>query len=140
MRENLKINGSYAFANYGVVMGAGFIDALEAPLTLKEFVENDSRLKDGTQVIVNKKIAKRTVTLSFNIHGSTMREYLTNKKAFENIIYEGHVTIQIVGRNEVYRLIYTGKSVTYKHSYNNKFGIVTMQFVEPDPTNRAEET
>ena len=139
MRENIKINGNYGYATYGVVMGAGFIDALEAPLPLKEYVENDSRLKNGAQVIVNKKIAKRTVTLSFNIHGGTVRDYQANKRAFEAVLYEGHVTFQIVGKDEVYRMIYTGKSVSYRHSYNGKFGIVTMQFVEPDPTNRGEE-
>ena len=136
MRENVKINGNNGYQYYGVVMGRGFIDALEAPLALKEYIENDSRLKNGSQIIVNKKISKRNVTLSFNIHGNTYNEYMTNKRNFEQVLYDGNVDIQIIGRPEIYHLIYTGKSVSYKHSYNGRVGIVTFQFTEPNPADR----
>ena len=136
MRENLKINGLESYANYKVVMGKGFIDAIEAPCALKDYIENDSRLEHGTRVIVNNKLAKRAVTLMFNIHGVTEVEYLANKKAFENLMYAGRVIFQIIGRNEIYKMVYTGKSVTYKHSYNGKFGTVSMQFIEPNPADR----
>lgn len=137
MQENLIINGHNSYQTYKVTMGTGFIDAIEGSVPLKDFIENDSRLQHGSQIIVNKHLAKRTVTLPFHVFGSTVAAYQTNKKAFEALLYEGNVTMQIVGRTEVYKLIYTGKSVSYKHSYNGKFGILTLQFVEPNPADRT---
>ena len=137
MTDDFYINGNGAYTTYGVRMGSGFIDALEAGLQLKDPIENDSRLEHGVRMLVSTKIAKRNVTLKFNIHGSTQAAFLTNKKAFETALYNGLVNIQIAGRTEVYHLVYSGKSVTYNHSYNGKFGVWTAQFTEPNPSNRT---
>ena len=145
MRNDLLIKGvdDESFKNgydyYHVRMGKGFLDALECPLSLKEPVENEVRKEHGTRMLVSTKIAKRTLTLAFNIHGSTRTEYQANKKAFETMLYKGLIDLKVNDddHQDIYHLVYTGKSVTYHHSYNGQFGTVTMQFVEPDPTNRT---
>ena len=133
---DFKINNVDAYTTYKARMGSGFIDALEAPLQLKDPIENASRTEHGVRMLVSKKKDKRNVTLSFNIHGATKAEFLTNKAAFENALYNGTVDIQIEGRAEIYHLVYSGKSVTYKHSYNGRFGVMTCGFIEPNPDNR----
>lgn len=137
--DDLFINSLGAYTTYKVRMGRGFIDAIEAGVPLKDPLENSSRLEHGVRMIVTRKKDKRNVTLSFNVHGRTKAEYLTNKAAFENALYNGVVTMQIAGRTEVYHLVYTGKSVTYKHSYNGVFGVITCGFVEPNPSNRTAQ-
>lgn len=128
------------YNNYHVRMGKGFIDALEALTPLKEAIENDSRLEDGVRMLVSTKKAKRSVTLMFNIFGSTKGEYIRHKAAFEAMLQKGLVSIKVYDTDhpDYYHLVYTGKSVTYKHSYNGVFGIGTYQFVEPNPANRTE--
>ena len=135
--NDLKINNKDGYDYYHVRMGEGFIDAIEGGSPLKEVIENSSRTENGVRMIVNRKVDKRSFTLKFNIHGSTKEAYLTNKRNFEAMLLQGLVDIQIAGRTEVYHLVYTGKSVLYKHSYNGKFGIWTAQFIEPNPANRT---
>lgn len=127
------------YDTYHVRMGSGFIDAIEGGYTLKETIENDSRIEDGVRIIVNSKIAKRTFNLSFNIHGSTKSDYMTNKKNFEQMLCRGvvHLKVNDDTHTDYYHLVYTGKSVSYKHSYNGKFGIFTAQFLESNPTDRG---
>ena len=134
---DFTINNVDAYTTYKVRMGNGFIDALEAAVQLKDPLENSSRLEHGVRMIVSTKKEKRNVTLQFNIHGSTKAEFLTNKAAFEAALYGGTVDIQISGRTEIYHLVYSGKSVTYKHSYNGVFGTMTCGFIEPNPNNRT---
>ena len=124
---------------YHVRMGSGFIDAIEGSVQLKEAVENESRLEHGVRMMVNTKKAKRNVTLMFNIHGRTQAEYMTNKAAFETMIQKGLVSIKINDdlHPNYYHLVYTGKSVTYKHSYSGIFGTMACQFTEPNPNNHT---
>lgn len=145
MRNDLLIKGvgdsdyMNGYDHYHVRMGKGFLDALESGNTLKEPIENDSRLEHGVRMLVSTKIAKRTVTLIFNIHGNTKAEYLANKTNFEAMLEKGLVSIKVNDEYhpDYYHLVYTGKSITYHHSYNGKFGIMTCQFIRPTlPTGR----
>lgn len=124
---------------YHVRMGSGFIDAIENGLALKEHIENDARNEHGVRMMVNTKLAKRTITLQFNIFGATKAAYLTNKSVFEAMLQKGLVSIKVNDNNHVncYHLVYTGKSVTYHHSYNGRFGVFTCQFIEPNPSMRG---
>lgn len=137
MTNDFTINGKAAFDTFGVKLGKGCIDALEAPLELKDAIENEDRCENGVRQIVRTTFKKRTLTLKFRIHGKTKSDYLAKKKAFEEELYKGIHKIQITGRDEYYHLVYTGKSVSYTHSYNGTFGEVSMQFVEPNPANRT---
>ena len=145
MRNDLLIKGlsDGAYMNgydyYHVRMGNGFIDALEAGAQLKDPIENDSRIENGVRMLVSTRVAKRNVTLQFNIHGTTISEYMANKAAFETMLRKGLVSIKVNDPNHpsYYHLVYTGKSVTYKHSYSGKFGVWTAQFIEPNPANRT---
>ena len=47
----LIINGREALKEWGVRMGDNFLDVLGAPVPLKEFIENKSRLEHGKQVL-----------------------------------------------------------------------------------------
>lgn len=105
-------------------MGEGFLDVIGASASMKDFIENKSRLEHGKRVIINNpKVDEREITLSFTIESNSQSDYQAKKKAFFDELYKGVVDIQIpANSSEVYHLIYTGKSVTYAQSLDRTFG------------------
>ena len=133
------INTQDAYTTWGVRMGEGFLDVLGASSPMKEFIENKSRLEHGKRVIINDpKIDEREITLSFTIEGNSQSDYQAKKKAFFEELYKGVVDIQVpANSNEIYHLIYLGKSVAYAQSLDQTFGKISAKFNEPNPANRT---
>lgn len=139
MKGELIINGKDAWTQWGVNMGEGFIDTLDAPLPMKEYIENESRLEDGKRVLTsNVKKDSREITLSFTITGTSESDYRSKKKAFETELYNGALTISVPKiSGDVYHLIYTGKNVSYGLSLDRCFGNFSAKFEEPNPSDRT---
>ena len=137
--SDLLINTQDAYTTWGVRMGEGFLDVLGASSPMKEFIENKSRLEHGKRVIINDpKIDEREITLSFTIEGNSQSDYQAKKKAFFEELYKGVVDIQVpANSNEIYHLIYLGKSVAYAQSLAQTFGKISAKFNEPNPANRT---
>ena len=53
MTGELYINGKDAWVTWGVNMGDGFLDALDAPLQMKEYIDNERRLEQGKRMITS---------------------------------------------------------------------------------------
>lgn len=134
--SDLLINTQDAYTTWGVRMGEGFLDVLGASSPMKEFIENKSRLEHGKRVIINdSKIDEREITLSFTIEGNSQSDYQAKKKAFFEELYKGVVDIQVpANSNEIYHLIYLGKSVAYAQSLDHTFGKISAKFNEPNPS------
>lgn len=137
--NELIINDKDALQTWGVRMGDNFLDSIGASAPMKEFIENKSRLEHGKRVITaNSKLDEREITLSFTIEGNSQSDYQTKKKSFFEELYKGTVDIQIpANSNDVYHLIYLGKSITYAQSSDRTFGKCSMKFCEPNPANRT---
>ena len=137
--SDLLINTQDAYTTWGVRMGEGFLDVLGASSPIKEFIENKYRLEHGKRVIINDpKIDEREITLSFTIEGNSQSDYQAKKKAFFEELYKGVVDIQVpANSNEIYHLIYLGKSVAYAQSLDQTFGKISAKFNEPNPANRT---
>lgn len=135
---DLKINGTDA-KSYGVKMGDGFIDALLAPASVKDYITNDSRIEHGIRVAGSTvKLASREVTLTFNIEGTSKTDYEAKRKAFYNILYAGNVTVQVPDiSNDIYHLKYLGKSISFARSPSGKFSKLSVKFLEPNPADRS---
>lgn len=140
MAGDLIINGKDAYTTWGIRMGDGFLDALGASAPLKEFIESKSRLEHGKRVDTsNSKLDERDLTLQFTIDGNTPADYQTKKEGFYEELYKGNIEIKVpVNGNEVYHLIYSGKSITYAQSIDRMFGKISIKFNEPNPLNRAK--
>lgn len=139
MKGELIINGKDAWTQWGVNMGDGFIDTIDAPLPMKDYIENESRLEDGKRVLTsNVKKDSREITLSFTITGTSESDYRSKKKAFETELYNGALTISVPKiSGDVYHLIYTGKNVSYGLSLDRCFGNFSAKFEEPNPSDRT---
>lgn len=140
MTGDLFINGKDAFSTWGVRMGDGFLDAIDGFNEMKDYIENESRLEHGKRVITdNARVDSREITLQFTIEGSSESDYRSKKKAFQTELEKGAVNIKVpVLGNEVYKLIYLGKSVSYGLSLDRCFGKVSSKFEEPNPADRNE--
>lgn len=140
MTGDLFINGKDALETWGARMGNGFLDAIDGFNEMKDYIENESRLEHGKRVITdNAKVDSREITLQFTIEGSSESDYRSKKKAFQTELEKGAVNIKVpVLGNEVYKLIYLGKSVSYGLSLDRCFGKISSKFEEPNPMDRNE--
>ncbi|GAA6255135.1 MULTISPECIES: hypothetical protein [Bacteroides] len=136
---DLLINGRDAFQVWGVRMGDNFLNSLGASVPMKEFIENKSRLEHGKRIIATTpKLDEREITLAFTIEGNSQSDYQTKKIAFFEELYKGVIDIQIPAiNNDIYHLIYLGKSITYAQSLDRTFGKCSMKFCEPNPSLRT---
>lgn len=133
---DLMINGVDASV-YGISMGDGFIDSLQTPSPLKDFIENISRLDDGKQVMYhNPRLTDRDLTLNFVIIGTDSNDFQTKKKAFENLLYSGKVVITVSFLNESFRLTYQRFQSFAQNSARTSCKMA-VKFNEPDPSNRS---
>ena len=135
---DLYINEKEA-SDFGVHMGEGFLSALDTPASLKEFIENESRLEDGKRIIVHEICrASRELTLKFVITGKSTSEFTTNKAKLMAELEKGVVEIQVPALGgQVYNLIYRGQNIQYGLSRSRKVATLSARFEEPNPTDRA---
>ena len=140
MTGDLLINGKDAFSTWGVRMGDGFLDAIDGFNEMKDYIENESRLEHGKRVITdNAKVDSREITLQFTIEGSSESDYRAKKKAFQTELEKGAVNIKIPALgDEIYKLIYLGKSISFGLSPDRCSAKVSSKFCEPNPMDRSE--
>ena len=138
MTGELFINNKDAWETWGVNMDDGFLDALDAPLQMKDYIESESRLEHGKRMITSSpKVASRDITLGFTITGTNETDYRTKKKAFETELQKGAFTLNVPKLGtDVFNLVYTGKSVSYGLSLNRCFGHFSTKVTEPNPMDR----
>lgn len=133
MTEQLYINGISAWTK-GICMGEKFLEEINKPSEMKDYIKNESRLKNGSLVIATDKQKMRSLTLTFNIHGNSSAEHDSHRKWLYSQLYKGEVTLTVEG--VLYHLLYTGKSISYSRG-GPMNSALTVGFDEPDPTDRS---
>lgn len=136
MTGDLLING-VDMATKGIDMGPGFIDALKTSLTFKEDIENESALQHGKRVVLSTKYEARDITLTFIVRGSSASVFATNDTYLNNLFLGRTLTVKVKGDGNYYRLIYTGKNVSYAHSPTGVVCKRVAKFTEIDPSDRG---
>lgn len=136
MIGDLYING-VEMAAHGISMGPGFLDAIQNARTYKEDIENESALQHGKSVILSTYYEARDVTLTFVVRGSSTASYATNDAYLMGLFRGRTLTIKIKGDSNYYRLIYTGKNVSYAHSPSGVVGRRVAKFTEINPNDRS---
>lgn len=131
------INGK-RLADFGATLLAGAYSALMTPAPLKDFIENNDRSKDGTDVLVNNpRKAERDVTLSFLIEGSSKEDYHTHYSTFLSELYKGKILLYVEELDETFRLLYA--NATQFENWRLHACRIAVKFREPNPANRANE-
>ena len=139
MKGELYINGKDAWDTWGVNMGEDFLNVIDGFAPMKDYVENDSRLEHGKRVLIDSpRVASRDLTLHFTVMGSDAADFRTKRKAFEAELQKVKVDIRVPALgDEVFHLIYTGKSVGYAVNISRTFCTVSSKFEEPNPMDRT---
>lgn len=139
---DLLINGVDA-SEYGVMMGDGFVETLEAPLEMKELVTSSYRGEHGTRVVLaDPKYAERSFSLTFTIKGSGLSlgarqaSYLAARVWLFGQLHA--VECDITVNDETYHLHYAGKSVSFGQNPQRTFANLTAKFYEYNPNNRGD--
>lgn len=128
-----------AYGEFGAIMGDGFADALNGITPLKDYITFNSRVLTGKDYRVKPVLDSRDLTLQFHIFGDSPSDYRARKERFSAFLFSDPcVTVYVPKMGEQYfKLVYTGKSVTYSESFSGARGSVSAKFVEPDPTDRG---
>lgn len=140
MTADLIINGKDALETWGVRMGDGFIDTIDGFNEMKDYIEDESRMDHGKRMITdNARVASREIALTFTIEGDTESDFRTKKRAFQEEMEKGAVSVKVPALgDEVYKLVYLGKSISYGLSSDRCFCKVSSKFCEPNPMDRDE--
>lgn len=136
MNSGITING-VALATYGATLLNGGFAELLMPAAKKEYITNDSPLKNGVEMAsFAPKIKDREVTLTFVIEGKTQADFLTKKKNFLAEIMDDEVVLYVPALGEYYHLYYL--SCTSYDNHRLKGCKLAIKFKEPNPTNRVQ--
>lgn len=116
-------------------MGADFLSELEAPAPLKEFIVNNSRLRDGKQVMYNQpRVADRDLTLQFVVIGDRVTGLDTRMQTLYKILQGGCVELVVPENNRTYKLTYL-RSQSFARNMQGTAIKISIKFNEPEPQN-----
>ena len=132
MKNQAKINGKDIWDTWGATLLRGSYEKLLTPPSMKEYIENESRLEHGKRInTTNAKVSSREFSLQFFIEGSSESEYLSRFQSFIQELEKGAVSLYVERLKKTYELVYTECS-SYG-DYGLKKGKLAVKFVEPNP-------
>ena len=139
MTGELFINGKDAYTEYGMSLEDGAISALLTPPSLKEFVENESRIENGKKIIVSYPVYDaRDVSLAFHIVAPTKEAFFAKYQALCAVLQKGIVKIKTKYQADtVYKFVYN--SCTQFSQYSFGIAKFTLKLTEANPADRTGE-
>ena len=126
------------YNRFGVRLLRGGYEALLTPSPMKDYVTNQSRLEHGTRYIANgsnSKIQARNIGINVILEGSNYDDYLSKYENFLNFFASGMIYLRVTRLKRRFKLVYTGCSSFTFYSY--KKATFTVEFIEPNPKDRA---
>ena len=139
MTGELFINGKDAYTEYGMSLEDGAISALLTPPSLKEFVENESRIENGKKIIVGYPVYDaRDISLAFHIVAPTKEAFFAKYQALCAVLQKGIVKIKTKYQvDTVYKFVYN--SCTQFSQYSFGIAKFTLKLTEANPADRTGE-
>lgn len=144
--KNIYLNGCL-LEDMGVMLRDGSIEELLTPAPLKDLFTNESYDMDGIQVIApspRPRIKERNLSLFFYVSGDDPGDYLKKYTCFLDEIRLGKeiggvrtgiVELRVEELRTIFRLVY--KNCQKYAFFGDTGGLLEIQFLEPDPTDRA---
>lgn len=137
MKGQAYINNKDIWTTWGVSLLSGAYEELLKPCSMKEYIENKSRLEHGTRLIANSAIAKvdeRALSFSIFIEGNSVSDYLLKYESFLEELCKGLIVFKVPTLKRSFKLVYTDCS---KYgNYGDTKGKFTLKFREPNPKDR----
>ncbi|WP_289059947.1 hypothetical protein [uncultured Bacteroides sp.] len=140
MKEKLIINGENADEKWGISLGESSLSELMTPPANKAFIENESRLQHGKQILVaNPKVEARNLTLQLNLTAATKSAFFDKYNLFcKEVLATGVLNIE-TGYQEgvVYKMIYV--SCSQFSQFMQGIAKFSLKLIEPDPSDRMNK-
>ena len=140
----ITMNG-VPLSSMGVTLVSGAYSALLMPAALKDFVENNDPLKDGTDVIVPgtdgeddtsvPRVKERDVTLTFLIQGENATDFMAKYAAFVAELHKGTVVLHVPDLGRYFHLLFS--NCTQFNNYLLNACNLAVKFREPNPRNNT---
>lgn len=134
-----------SLSSMGATLVSGAYSALLMPPALKDFVENDDPLKDGTDVIVPgaddeddtsvPRVKERDVTLTFLIKGENATDFMAKYAAFVAQLHKGAIVLGVPDLGRYFHLLFS--SCTQFNNYLLNACKMAVKFREPNPCNNT---
>lgn len=139
MKDVLYINGRDAYTTWGITMDTQSLSALMTPPALKERVESQSRLEQGSRLVgAAPRLAARQLTLTLNLTARTEEQFFARYASFCRELATGRLTIRTTyQRGVTYRTAYV--SCTQFTQFMRGMAKFSLKLTEPDPTDRDPE-
>lgn len=140
MKDMLWINGRDAYTTWGITMDTQSLSALMTPPALKERVESQSRLADGSCLVgAAPRLAARQLTLTLNLTARTEEQFFARYASFCEELATGRLVIETAyQRGVTYRTAYV--SCTQFTQFMRGIAKFSLKLTEPDPTDRDPES
>lgn len=138
MKGELFINSEDAYLQWGISMDDTSLSELMTPPANKAFIENESRLQHGKQVLVaNQKLDQRNLTLQINLTAPTEEQFFARYSSFCKVLATGVLHIQTKYQpGVVYKTIYL--SCGQFSQFMRGIGKFSLKLNEPNPNDRTE--
>ena len=140
MKEELIINGENADEKWGISLGESSLSELMTPPANKAFIENESRLQHGKQILVaNPKLEARNLTLQLNLTAATKSAFFDKYNLFcKEVLATGVLNIETGYQEEVvYKTIYV--SCSQFSQFMQGIAKFSLKLIEPDPSDRMNK-
>ena len=140
MKEKLIINGENADEKWGISLGESSLSELMTPPANKAFIENESRLQHGKQILVaNPKVEARNLTLQLNLTAATKSAFFDKYNLFcKEVLATGVLNIESGYQEEVvYKTIYV--SCSQFSQFMQGIAKFSLKLIEPDPSDRMNK-
>ncbi len=140
MKEKLIINGENADEKWGISLGESSLSELMTPPANKAFIENESRLQHGKQILVaNPKVEARNLTLQLNLTAATKSAFFDKYNLFcKEVLATGVLNIETGYQEEVvYKTIYV--SCNQFSQFMQGIAKFSLKLIEPDPSDRMNK-
>ena len=126
------------YTQYGVSFIKGAYLQLLKRSASKSYVENDSSLDNGVQMVAKQrygKYQKKSVSVQFLLEASDRQQYVSRVEGFIDKISQGLFCLKIPSLYRVFRLVYT--DIKIKQEFRNNHATFTLEMVEPNPMDRV---
>lgn len=137
MKEELYINQQDAYITWGISMDDTSLSDLMTPPAIKAFIENESRLEHGKNIVVaNPKLDARNLTLQIFLTAANEQQFFERYNSFCKELATGELYIRTKHQpTVVYRTIYQSCSQFSQFMFG--IGKFSLKLVEPNPNNRT---
>lgn len=137
MKGELYINSKDAYLQWGISLDDTSLSNLMTPAPNKAFIENESRMEHGKQVInANPRVQDRSLTLQINLVAGSEKEFFERYSSFCEELATGVLNIETKYQpGVVYRTLY--QSCSQFSQFMRGLGKFSLKLIEPNPKNRA---